>query len=391
MNAATNTNANATPSVLVWRWPWRFAMVMFFFFAVLWAHDVVIKRYWIDEGWDVALPGLGDSDLRKFTIRTHMTFGVIALLLSPIQMTTPFVKGWQKKNGTATDVRGGISNWYRTLHRYTGRVYIVCAILSFFFGQWFIILKEFRLVGGYNMGVAFSGAGFFIAYFAYMTWRTAPTRNINSNNNGGHEYTIEDHRNYAIRSFSQIIAPFLYRYEYFIVQITKIWETPSFFKDDPRGTKLVCDEHNVCDDYLRPFDAMFCWFYWMSAWAVAEIVIAYLPKHRRYQTSSSAPATTVATNETDRSPLLEEPLPQGSMNHGNDDNNDNDDIDDDHDDGDDDDDDDQSSDNFHDNNGNSDKKISRFGGELHGMLYRGIDRCWHGSDIARHFVEFAQH
>lgn len=79
----------------------------------------------------------------------------------------------------------------------------------------------------------------------------------------------------------------------------------------------------------------------MSAWAVAEIVIACLPKHRRHQTSSSAPATTIATSKADTSPLLGAPLPQASM--SDDDNNN-------------DDDDDQSSANFNDNNGTNENK-----------------------------------
>lgn len=202
-----------------------------------------------------------------------MTCGGVAILCSPIQMVTPFTSGWKKV---------GI-NWYRRLHRVSGRIYVVGAILSFFFGQWFILLKEFVLVGGLNMGVAFSFAGFAIAYFAYMTWKTAPSRAANRAGDSG--YTVEDHRNYAIRSFSQIIAPFLYRYWYTLLVILGVYRVPGVLGGDvDKGENLVCDNRDVCADYERPFDAIFCWLYWISSWMVAEVVIACLPKHQKEQT-----------------------------------------------------------------------------------------------------------
>ena len=195
-----------------------------------------------------------------------MTFGGIAILCSPIQLFTPFTAAWKKR---------GVNNWYRKVHRYSGRVYVMCAILSFIFGQWFIFLKEFVLVGGYNMGLAFSAAGFAIAYFAYMTWKTAPSRNPDG------RYTVTDHRNWAIRSVSQIVAPILYRYWYTLLVIFKVYQTPYLNGGDDKGKdKLVCNDRDICGDYLRPFDFLFCWLYWMSAWAVAEIIILCLPEHK---------------------------------------------------------------------------------------------------------------
>lgn len=255
-----------------WRKPWLVALALFFSFYLMWFQGVVIKRYWVDEDFGEALPGLDKTALRKTTIRLHLTCGGIAVLCSPIQMITPFTSAWKKR---------GI-NWYRRLHRYSGRLYVACAVLSYLFGQWFICLKEFALVGGYNMGVAFSCSGFAIAYFAYMTWISAPTKNQ------GGKYTVQDHRNYAIRSFSQIIAPILYRYWYIVTLFYTRYHTPNLYlngeaMDD--GSKLDCDDRDVCDDYKRPWDAFYCWFYWISAWAVAELVILCLPKHQ----SSSMP------------------------------------------------------------------------------------------------------
>eukprot|EP00536_Pseudo-nitzschia_multiseries_P009381 jgi/Psemu1/325615/estExt_fgenesh1_pg.C_2600016 len=290
------TTATATTSTTrVWWQPWRIALGLFCFFLMVWAPEAVINRYWIREAWDSVLPGFGDSDLRKFTMRSHLTLGALALFCAPIQIVTPFVRGWRNTIGV-DGVRQ--TNWYRVLHRNSGRIYIACAILSYVCGQWFIVLKEFRLVGGYNMGVAFSLAGFVIAYFAYMAWKTAPTRNslgdITPKNNNG--YTIEDHRNYAIRSFSQIIAPLLYRIDYLILMVYQMYRTPYMLTNDPRGETLVCNEHNICNDYCRPLDVIMCWVYWMGPWAVAELVIIYLPKHRT--------ASTVPEGET--TPLMEQ-------------------------------------------------------------------------------------
>jgi hypothetical protein len=46
---------------LVWRKPWITALVLFFVFYVIWAYGVIVKRYWIVENWDLALPGLGEK------------------------------------------------------------------------------------------------------------------------------------------------------------------------------------------------------------------------------------------------------------------------------------------------------------------------------------------
>ena len=262
-------------------------------------------------------------------MRSHMTFGAIAILCAPIQLITPYIDGWRWKKASTTSTSTNTSTsttttttttfarkWYRTVHRYTGRVYVICGILAFVFGQCFIILKQFRLVGGYNMGAAFSVAGFFIGYFAYMTWKTAPSRN--NNNNNVRVYTIEDHRNYAIRSFSQIIAPILYRYGYGILVILKIYRPPDDYQN---GEGVLCDDRNVCTDYMRPFDALYCWLYWISAWVVAEVVIACLPKKHNISSittvnvSSSTATATIAHEEeemnvTTQTPLLLLPLTQ---------------------------------------------------------------------------------
>ena len=240
-------------------------------------------------------------------MRLHMTFGALAILCSFIQMLTPFTSGWKRRREEGISIT---RNFYRQIHRYTGRVYVMSAIMSFFFGQWFVILKEFMLVGGYNMGVSFSLAGFAIAYFAYMTWISAPTKNQ------GGKYTVEDHRNYAIRSFSQIIAPVLYRYWYIVTAFYTRYHVPNLYLNGEAwkdGSKLDCDDRDVCDDYKRPWDAFYCWFYWISAWAVAELVILCLPEHQ----SSSMP---ISGEEGIDAPLVPNPGPVEGANSADDSN-----------------------------------------------------------------------
>lgn len=286
---------------LVWHNPWRVGLGFFSCFVLYWAYIVVIQRYWIHEYFELALPGLGKTDYRKFTMRSHMTFGTVAILLSFIQMTTPFTSGWKQNKDTL--MRGNI---YRRIHRYSGRVYAMCAIMAFFFGQWFIFLKEFVLVGGYNMGVSFSIAGFFIAYFAFMTWKTAPIKD------GSSVYTIEDHRNYAIRSFSQIIAPILYRFWYFMLAIFQQYRMPYFYdRNSNKSEKLICDDRDVCQDYLRSFDAIYAWLYWISAWIVAEVIIAYLPRHQKQTITTTV---SVPRDET-QIPLMSHLHPKTTVNN----------------------------------------------------------------------------
>lgn len=169
------------------------------------------------------------------------------------------------------------------------------------------------------MGAAFSFAGFFIAYFAYMTWKTAPSKHKQNNNtstsdnNHYQKYTIENHRNYAIRSVSQIIAPVLYRYWYLVMIILRLYVPPPEYNesnyktnddDDDESLPLICDDHNVCSDYERPVDAIFCWLYWISAWIVAEIVIICLPNHKSKANNINTTTATQDNQDMEHTTLL---------------------------------------------------------------------------------------
>jgi Predicted membrane protein (DUF2306) len=176
-----------------------------------------------------------------------MTTGAMGMLLGPIQFV-PYIR-----------------RRCRVIHRWTGRIYCSCGILACFFGLWFIALKR-RLVGGYNMSVAFAVAGLAIGFSSFQVCKLARKAKSCVSHN------FQAHRNWAIRSYAQMVAPALYRYWYILMEIFGLYRTPI-----PLRNGGYCDENDFCPDYARLLDAAYCWLYWISAGIVAEIIIYYLP------------------------------------------------------------------------------------------------------------------
>ena len=224
----------------------------------------ILQRYWIKNNWNDSLPGLDKTTMRKFTMRMHMTTGAIAMLLGPLQFI-PYLRSVK-------------------VHRWTGRLYCICGMLSSIFGLWFISLKQ-RLVGGYNMTAAFSFAGIAIGVLSYKAWQTArAARYAKEQSQADNKATFVTHRNWGIRSYSQIIAPALYRYWYVMMDLFNLYKTPT-----PLRLGGQCDENDFCPDYARTWDAIYCWVYWISAWIVAEIIIYCLPS---YDSNDDKPSPT---------------------------------------------------------------------------------------------------
>jgi Predicted membrane protein (DUF2306) len=148
--------ATVNPVKLVWTWPWVVAAVFLYVFVLFWMNYSIVRRYWIKHLWNEALPGLDTTALHKFTMRMHMTAGAVSILLGPVQFVSYFRRNER----------------LRWVHRYTGRLYCVCGMLSSVFGLWFILLKK-RLVGGYNMTASFALAGALIGILAWKAWQTA--------------------------------------------------------------------------------------------------------------------------------------------------------------------------------------------------------------------------
>ena len=105
------------------------------------------------------LPGLGATVPRRVTMGAHMHLGAAAMLLGALQFCAP------------------LRRRSPTFHRWSGRIVTSLMVLCSMSGLVFICLKG-RLVGGYNMSVAFALGGTWFAICAGMCWWTAHARNF---------------------------------------------------------------------------------------------------------------------------------------------------------------------------------------------------------------------
>lgn len=192
-------------------------------------------RYFISNDYDSTLPGLDSTIARKFFISAHMGLGLVCLVLYPLQ----FFLCIRKR--------------FPSFHRWSGRLSLFSAVFTSLFGMTFIFLKRFRLVGGINMGIAFFVYGLVLGSCAIFTFYYAWKQ----------EFRL--HRYWAIRSYSQILATMLYRYFYALLIGLGAIHKP----DD----QLECDENDVCSYFLRPFDVVHAWTFFLFPLLVAEITI----------------------------------------------------------------------------------------------------------------------
>lgn len=244
-------------------------MIALYAFTLPWINFAILQRYFLQKDqWGDALPGLDTTPYRKFTMRGHMATGAICLILGPLQFIPQ------------------LRSFYPKIHRWSGRIYCSCAMLSCCFGLIFIALKG-QLVGGWNMTVAFSCAGVTIGVLGFKAWQTARAAKVSASSSAGSSTTgtldFTAHRNWGIRSYSQILAPMLYRYWYICLQLFGLYRVPV----PPRLGGVCRNDIDICPDYLRIIDMMHCWTYWLTALGVAELIIYYLPKHHRTTCSGS--------------------------------------------------------------------------------------------------------
>jgi hypothetical protein len=64
-----------------------------------------------------------------------------------------------------------------------------------------------------------------------------------------------------------------------------------------------CDARDLCPDYSRPWDAVYTWLYWVSAGAVAEVIIFFLPD-RDITFDDKSVLATAPTGDALTAPLL---------------------------------------------------------------------------------------
>ena len=217
-------------------------VVALYIFCLPWIYSTIVDRYWVEKDYDAVLVGLDDTTARAYFMVAHMSLGAVCLLCGPTQFLVVIRQKWP------------------TFHRWSGRLYVVSAVLCSICGSIFIFLKGFILVGGLNMGLAFFVAGIVFGGFAVQTAVHARNR------------AFTQHRNWAIRSYGQILAPMLYRYFYLIVGGLGLY---------PADTELDCNENDVCRPFTNTFDSIHAWTYFLFPMICTEFIIRALPPKER--------------------------------------------------------------------------------------------------------------
>jgi hypothetical protein len=224
--------------------PWVLSICAVYIVALPWISFAIILDYLVLHRWRLTLPGLESTELLKVTMALHMAAGAVIMIFYPLQLIP-----WLRMH-------------YISVHRWNGTACFTVTLLCVAAGLVFIAAKG-KLVGGWNMTAAFAAAGMSMAACAIMSWRFARLRQFTR------------HRNWAIRAFSQIISPFLYRFWYNAVGLLG-YRLPEPYE---HGEGEVCrEDDDVCTAYLRPFDALHCWTYWLFSLAIAECILFVLRK-----------------------------------------------------------------------------------------------------------------
>lgn len=241
---ARDAGVRSRPSSQPWRWPWYVTALGLGLPIVPFVAYSLVYTYLLRGRWENVLPGLGDSLPRRFSMGAHMHLGAVAMLLGPLQFIGPLRRRWPK------------------VHRWIGRFIATSMLLCFLAGMTFIVLKG-KLVGGYNMTVAFAAGGLWFGLTTAMTWYTAWRKQF------------DHHWAWAVRCYAMCLSPFLYRYWYYAAGILGY----SFVTPYRAGKGEVC--HAVASDitcprYYRPFDALHAWTYWLLSALIAELIIAGL-------------------------------------------------------------------------------------------------------------------
>ena len=140
--------------------------------------------------------------------------------------------------------------------------------------------------------------GIVFGFLAAKTWHKARLAKFFASER---ERYLTSHRNWAIRSYSQILAPVLYRYWYTALAAFNWYPVPK-----PLKFGEVCNSDDTCPDYYRWLDSLHCWTYWLSSLLIAEVIVLYLPPLGGHK----HPAATAVDGES--APLFEtDKLPKG--------------------------------------------------------------------------------
>ena len=174
--------------------------------------------------WNESLANLYDpaAPLATLAMGAHFATGGVLLLLGPLQLI------------------GALRRRLPVLHRWLGRLYVLCAGVAGLGGLGFILARG--TIGGEVMSTGFALYGALMAAIATLTYAAA---------RGGR---TEAHRAWAIRLFALTVGSWLYRMEY------GLWF-------------LTMGKAGHASDFHGPFDAVMAFAFYLPNLAVAELFI----------------------------------------------------------------------------------------------------------------------
>lgn len=139
-----------------------------------------------------------DNETANFGIFSHMIAGAIITALVPLQLIAP------------------LRRQFPMLHRLSGRVIGVAAVLTAIAGLTYIALRG--TIGGWPMNIGFTLYGVLMLWAAFQTMRHAAARRIDA------------HYAWALRLFWLAIGSWLYRVHYGLWYLATggLWSNPDF-------------------------------------------------------------------------------------------------------------------------------------------------------------------
>lgn len=166
------------------------------FGGFMWGHYLLAPF----SSWNVLLPHLYSRTrpVATFGIGLHFLGGSIAIMLGAIQLIEQIRKRWP------------------FVHRWVGRIYILCSCLTAIGGLLFILRQG--CIGGRLMDIAFSACAILTLLSAVQTYRYAAIFQ-----------DYEMHKLWAWRLYSLMIASWMYRIEYSVAMIFRIPHDPKHY------------------------------------------------------------------------------------------------------------------------------------------------------------------
>lgn len=176
------------------------------------------------ERWNTVLPGLYEPQAPAATagIGLHFAAGGLILILGCVQLLS------------------GVRTRWPALHRWTGRLYVVAALVAGVGGLAFILAKG--TIGGTVMDVGFGLYGVLMVLAAVQAWRHGQARRL------------EQHRAWALRLFALAIGSWLYRMDY------GIW-------------MLLTNGLGHVQGFTGPFDRVMAFFFYLPNLLVVELYL----------------------------------------------------------------------------------------------------------------------